>query len=499
MNDWELLTKPAILGTERQAFSLPKTQSPLSSLWAQLETMAPAEKLLHSAALLTEYRRIARQPLSFDEKPPLVPSQAETLPQCTAKAVELLRSILQEDNSNLQSALIKEWLRLLQAADQRVPFELLPILLDKAKQEKNLWPYLKHTMGQRGHWLIQLNPDWQALSDTLETTDVQEERWDTGSHVARLSYLQQVRAIEPSKARALLAATWQQETAQARQAFLATFWTQLSLEDEAFLENCLKDRSQIVRQLATQMLGSLESRFLKQLLERLSTYISVKKIRLKTTLEIKLPIKYEWAQEGIKEKPPSSSKMGEKAWWLYQMLLLVRPSFLLAYFELSAESYLKILRRTDFADMLSNALTVATQIHKDHSVATVLVRQSKKVLQTLTDLAAVFSEKERDTLLQEYLKTSKAFSTRPQIKQLVDLFPNGMSVNLSQALLTTSLPHLLKQKNNFGYAELMSLATALAPSCYEDISKLSENTHPATEEFLKIYEFRAQMTKELTQ
>jgi len=491
MNDWELLTKHAILGTERQAFSLPKTQSPLSSLSAQLETKEPAEKLLHSAALLTEYRHIAWQPLTFDEKPPLVPSQAETLPQCTA--VGLLRSILQEDNSNLQSALIKECLRLLQAAGQRVPFEFLPILLDKAKQEKNLWPYLKQTMGQRGHWLSQLNPDWQAFSDT----DVQDERWDTGSHAARLSYLQQARATEPSKARELLAATWQQETAQARQAFLATFWTQLSLDDEAFLENCLKDRSQIVRQLAAQMLGSLESRFLKQLLERLSTYISVKK-----TLEIKLPIKYEWAREGIKEKPPSS--MGEKAWWLYQMLLLVRPSFLLAYFELSAESYLKILRRTDFADMLSNALTVATQIHKDQSVATVLVRQSKKAnvfLQTLTDLADVFSEKERDALLQDYLKTSKAFTSWPQMKQLVDLFPNGMSVNLSQALLSTSLPRLLKQKNNYGYAELISLATALAPSCYKEISNkwLSDKTHPATEEFLKIYEFRAQMTKELMQ
>ncbi len=486
MNDWELLTKHAILGTERQAFSLPKTQSPLSSLSAQLETKEPAEKLLHSAALLTEYRRIGWQPLSFDEKPPLVPSQAETLPQCTA--VGLLRSILQEDNSNLQSALIKEWLRLLQAAGQRVPFEFLPILLDKAKQEKNLWPYLKPTMGQRGHWLIQFNPDWQADTDV---------RWDTGSHAARLSYLQQVRATDPTKARELLAATWQQETAQARQAFLAIFWSQLSLDDEAFLENCLKDRSQIVRQLAAQMLGSLESRFLKQLLERLSTYITIKK-----TLEVELPIKYDksvWV--GIKEKPPSS--MGEKAWWLYQMLLLVRPSFLLAYFELSAESYLKILRRTDFADMLSNALTVATKIHKDQSVATVLVRQSKKAnvfLQSLSDLASVFSEKERDSLLQDYLKTSKNVITWPQISQMVDLLPNGMSVNLSRALLSTSLPRLLKQKNNYGYAERISVA--LAPSCYEEISNnkwLSDKTHPATEEFLKIYEFRAQMTKELTQ
>ncbi|KHD09139.1 hypothetical protein PN36_12720 [Candidatus Thiomargarita nelsonii] len=492
MNDWELLTKHAILGTERQAFSLPKTQSP--SLSAQLETKEPAEKLLHSAALLSEYRRIGRQPISFDEKPPLVPSQAETLPQCTA--VELLRSILQEDNSNLQSALIKEWLRLLQAAEQRVPFDLLPILLDKAKQEKNLWPYLKHTMGQRGHWLSQLNPDWQVFSETM--TDVQDERWDSGSHAARLSYLQQVRATVPTKARELLAATWQQETAQARQAFLALFWSQLSLDDEAFLENCLKDRSQIVRQLAAQMLGSLESRFLKQVLERLSTYFSVK-----TTLEIKLPMQYDkTAWVGIKEKPPSSSKMGEKAWWLYQMLLLVRPTFLLAYFDLSADSYLKILRRTDFADMLSNALTVATQIHKDQSVATVLVRQKANVfLQTLTDLADVFSEKERDSLLQDYLKTSKAFTTWPQMKQLVDLFPNGLSINLSQSLLSTSLPRLLKQKNNYGYAEFMSLAAALAPSCYEKMSNkwLSDKTHPATEEFLKIYEFRAQMTQELTQ
>jgi hypothetical protein len=495
MNDWEHITKHAILGTQRQPFSLPK--SPLSSLWAQLETAEPAEKLLHSAALLTEYRRLGWQPSTI-ENPPLAPSQAETLPQCTPKAVELFRSILQENNSNIQSALLKEWLRLAQAAGQRVPFQILPVLLDKAKQDETLQPYLTDTIGQRGHWLAKLNPDWQDFSDTQPDVQVS---WETGSHAARLTYLQQCRATDPAQARELLAATWQQETAQARQAFLATFWTQLSLEDETFLENCLKDRSQVVRQLAAQMLGSLKSRFLKQLLERLSAYFSVKK----TTLEINLPSEYykAWTREGIKEKPPSSSKMGQKAWWLYQMLLSVRPSFLLAHFELSVETYLKILRKTDFADMLFDALTVATKTHQDQSVAAVLVQQSKRAdvfLKTLTDMAEALPEDERDTLLQTFLKTRKVFTNWTQVSQIVNLFPNGMSRNLSLALLT-NLSRLLKKKNSnyYGYSDLLSLAAVLAPSCYDDMLQENTEQHPAIENFLKIYHFRAQMTQEFTQ
>ncbi len=511
MNDWEHLTKHAILGTGGQAFSLP--QSPLSFLWAQLETKEPAEKLLHSAALLTEYRRVGWQ-LPTSEKQSIASSPPETLPLCTPKAVEYLRTILREEDREIQKALLGEWLRLAQAAKQRAPFEVLPVLLDKCKPNKHLHKYLSETIGQRGHWLAKRNPDWQSIADvqTFRTSEVQDsEIWETGSFEARLAYLQQCRATEPSKAQELLAGSWQTEAAQARQAFLATFWTQLSLEDEDFLESCFNDRSQIVRQLAAQMLGSLaDSRFLTQILERLSGYISVKQGRIKQTLEINLPSKYDkaWAREGIKEKPPSYLKVGSKAGWLYQMLLLVRPSFWLAHLGLSPETYLKMLRKTDFADTLYNALTTATKVHKDNSLVAMLVRQSKKievVLNTLADLAEALPDNEREIILQESLK-NKTFSTWTQINQVVDLFPNGMSSNLSKILIDNSQPLLLKkQQQGFYYSHyaLNSLAVVLAPSCYQELSTtlgkwMQSNTepHPATENFLKIYGFRYQMTQE---
>jgi len=495
MNEWEHLTKHAILGTGRQPFSLPNHQSPLSKLWAQLETQASEEKLLHGAALLTEYRRAGWQPPTHEMQS--IPSQPETLPQCTAKAASSLRMIWQEDNRDIQTSLLREWLHLAQTAGQRVPFELLPLLLDNAKKYKKLWPLLLDTIGQRGHWLAKLNQDWQYFAaEVLGDKDT----FTIGSHSARLAYLQQCRATNPPQARELLATSWQQEAAQERQEFLTILWNQLSLADADFLENCLNDRSQTVRQIAAQMLGSLaDSRLLKQMLERLSHYIRVKKGRLKPTLEINLPAKYDqkWASEGIKEKSPSYPKMGEKAWWLCQMLLRVRPSFLLAQLELSAESYLKMLRKTDFADMLYDTLITATKIHRDNLLAITLVKKSKAkdFLNTLSQLAEALPDVERERLLQEYLKSHKS-PTWFQMNQIVGLFPGRMSLNLSQTLIAI-LPQLLKHKKHESYknSALTSLAVVLAPECYESISQLAAE-HFGTEDFVRIYRFRSQMIKE---
>ena len=528
MKDWEHLTKHAILGTERQPFSLPQNQSAFSPLWAQLKTKESAEQLLHSAALLTEYRRLGWQPPILEHSP-IAPSLPETQPLCTPKAIEYLHTLLQEEDREIQNNLLKEWLFLAQKAGQRTPFDVLPVLLEMGNKHNELRPYLQNTVGQRGDWLAKLNPDWQYLNAQVsEYLEIQtSEIWETGSHEARLAYLRQCRVNDPAKARELVTTVWQQESVQKRQAFLTTFWTNLRLEDEDFLESCFNDRSQVIRQLAAQMLGSLaDSRFLKKILERLSSYINVKKGRIKTTLEINLPVTYDkaWTREGIKEKNSNLyyPSMGEKAWWLYQMLLAVRPSFLLMHLNLSTDSYLKFVDKTDFAEMLSHALLVATQTHKDGQVASMLIRQSKpkKFFHALTDFVEILTTDEVESLLKTHLEKTgkKALS---ELKQRDDLdqwsdfgkvvnrfFPNGLSATISRILLSHNLPVLLqkKEKNWYNlYHTFLLLAISLAPECYQDVQTILEKhtsdeaePHNAITQFIRIYRFRHQMNQEFT-
>ena len=460
---------------------------------------------MHCAALLSQYRRAGWQPPILDNSP-FTPCQSETLPPCTSKAFEFLRQILREENSEIQGKLLREWLYLAQTAGQRTPFEILPLLLNKGRENKQLIPYLITTIGQRGHWLAKLNPEWQYIVD-IQIFDKSNDVWETGNHAGRLAYLQWCRATEPAHARELLAASWQENAAQERQDFLTTFWTQLSLEDEDFLENCFNDRSLAVRQLAAQMLGNLAgSRLSTQLLERLSHYMILKKARLKTILEINLPAYYDktWAREGIKEKPPSYPTMGEKMGWLYQMLLLIRPSLLIAHLDLSIDAYLKVIGKTDFADVLSQALLAATQAHKDGTVATELIYQSrqKDFFNGLTQLVEVFSAEERETVLQEYLKRYKTFTGWHQVNQMIKLFPEGFSTHSSQILLTAGLPSLLKknQPSSHKHSALSLLAVTLASASYDEIKAASWLQNDIVQEnFLKIYHFRYQMNQEFKQ
>src|SRR5437762_1943286 len=77
--------------------------------------------------------------------------------------------------------------------------------------------------------------------------------WETSPRAARELLLQQLRSTDPARAREQLAQTWETEGADERAAFLATFRTGLSLDDEPFLESALDDRSKVVRRTAADL------------------------------------------------------------------------------------------------------------------------------------------------------------------------------------------------------------------------------------------------------
>jgi hypothetical protein len=330
-NIWQSVVSAALLGTERQSFTYPTATGKLGQLLTQLSEQSsqqssersPEANLLLTAATLALYRRAGWLPEKFpiSSEQFLSEHSLDNLPRCKIRSVTCLQQILRGQYAQC----LPEWLTLASQAGQRVPELYLPELLDLAKQQRGLRAALLPVLGQRGRWLAKQNPDW-SYAVALPT----EEDWETGSAAARLLYLSELRESDPDRARALLQATWSQETASDRAKFLETLRTRLSMADEPFLMEGLNDRSKEVRRVAADLLSSLpESRLCQTVATYTTRYlITTAATQTQTTeplqcLRVDLPATLEpiLIQCGIEPKPPKrSANLGEKAWWLLQLL-----------------------------------------------------------------------------------------------------------------------------------------------------------------------------------
>jgi hypothetical protein len=215
--------------------------------------------------------------------------------------------------------LLGEWLHLAAIAQQRISDMLLPVILDKGKQQRELRSAILPALGQRGRWLAAQNPDWSYAVDLPTEAD-----WEIGTTAARLLALQALRSHDPDHARELLQATWHQEAAGDRVKFLATLETGLSLADESFLAQALGDRSKEVRRMAIHLLSSLPgSRLGQQLAEHARQWVSLVR-QSPASIQVQLPdhLTNDLVQLGIEPKSSAATQaqLGEKAWWLLQVV-----------------------------------------------------------------------------------------------------------------------------------------------------------------------------------
>ncbi|MDX2232646.1 MAG: DUF5691 domain-containing protein [Leptolyngbyaceae cyanobacterium bins.349] len=311
---WQAIATAALIGTTRQPFQPPPTSGQLGYILSQLQAKPPETALLLAAATVALHQRVGWLPPTVAPAS-ASPCPAADLPRCSPRASRCLQQILQGPYPQL----LPEWLHLAAIAQQRVPEMHLPALLDKGRQTRQLRPAIVPVLGQRGRWLAAQNPDWSYAVALTTDTD-----WETGTTAARLLALQELRSHQPDLARELLQATWSQEAASDRAKFLETLQTGLSLADEPFLEQALGDRSKEVRRVAADLLASLpDSRLCQHVAVALSPYLSLKR-QPDLSLQVQLPDHFDptWTQLGIDQKPITvvNTRLGEKAWWLLQMI-----------------------------------------------------------------------------------------------------------------------------------------------------------------------------------
>ena len=370
---WPAATNAALLGTDRAAVTLPSDDGPLGAACAGLarDETDPSAALLRIAAAASAYRRCGWLPARTEEPPPAA-CTPDPHPLCPTAAAGLLRRILQGEHESLLGA----WLALAAKHGVRAPADTLRDLLDLGRRDPGLRSLILAAGGTRATWLAGFNEDWSyavagATADGLVAT------LETGTGPARLAALQQLRRIDPERGRAEVEKSWAQESPAERAGFVAAFIHGLSEADEPFLERALDDRRKEVRQQAAALLAKLPaSALVARMVARATAVLSLGKAGLlkRTRIEVTPPAGADTAlvRDGVEPKPPTGSGIGERAWWLAQIVGAVPPSTWTSAWSLDSAAVLRAADANEWYDSLVAGWLIATERNRDAAWARAL-------------------------------------------------------------------------------------------------------------------------------
>jgi hypothetical protein len=150
---------------------------------------------------------------------------------------------------------------------------------------------------------------------------------------------------------------------------VAALAAKLNMDDEPLLESALDDRSKEVRRAAAELLTGLpESRRAQRMLARalpLLAWIPAEKPRMlglrqgqPARLEIALPDACDqpMIRDGIEPKPPADRQdLGQKAWWLFQILRTVPPAIWSRRFNIAPAELIEAAARGEWHALLHEA------------------------------------------------------------------------------------------------------------------------------------------------
>jgi hypothetical protein len=253
----------AALGTNVHSFNVPdRTQlSELVTKWDGLTS--PSQQLLATAsALMLAHRTAPIKPTISTPADPVFPMDRR--PLCGGRTIRLFM-LMQNGH---YGKVVTEWLRAVAVAEQRVPEELLPTLLELGNTNKTWRALILDVIGERGYWLAEqareMNWGWCCIADP-------DHGWATEDREMRKAQFENLRHVDPAAARDLLIATWDSESEEDRIGFLNLLKGNLNMDDEPFLESLLTDKPTAQSETARQLLAWLpESRITQRMQARMT-------------------------------------------------------------------------------------------------------------------------------------------------------------------------------------------------------------------------------------
>ncbi len=253
---------------------------------------------------------------------------------------------------------LPEFLHHLSLNKKGLPPEILPDLLEQSLTTPELWRSLKENIGKRGEWLIRLNPDWSRLLDEPE-----EENWEEVHHDLRLRIFRKINQENPEKALNMLKETWRTESMNRRLDFLKVLEKNVSPLSETFLEGLLDDRRKEIRRAAVRLLAKANDTALAdRMFDRASNYVTLNRGKVSVNLPDRL--EDDMIRDGIDPRV-QWFKGGVKAGRLGQILALVHPQRWCKKFGMNAKEVLAVFTKSDWAELMAQAMIEATALHED--------------------------------------------------------------------------------------------------------------------------------------
>jgi hypothetical protein len=504
MSAWLKIVKTAVIGLERRTLPEFESSDRLCGLINQLAGGEPEGALLNAAAAASIYDRAGR--LAVKESRPLPePCALSDLPRITSRAALRLRSIL----NGQYPEVLEEWLLAATENGWRASEELLPALLDLGRSKRELCEAIKPVLGERGIWLARQNPDWDY---TIETND--ETTWETGSRAQRLEYLKKLRSQNAALARELLAATWPSESADIRLDLLGALSCGLSPDDESFLEAVLDDKRKEVRRRAADLLASLPfSGLCRRMTTRLDLLLEYKNRALgRDVIEVVLPVECDKSmlRDGIEPKPPQA-QIGERSWWLQQMLAAVPPSYWSQRWSRSPADLVKAAGRGEWRELLLMAWAAASARHRDVTWLEALLDEKLRepTAVGVPELFQALSPGMQGTYCLKVARRNTSLNPDQPLHWLLNCYRSQWSEELSRIMMQSLVKHcaqrgfqnapqdvwawngLLTISGRYFNVSLADEATALISSAIADPAE----SLPSIERFLDLIQFRSEMIK----
>lgn len=359
------LVQTALVGTQKPHV-FPGGES--DAIGAVFETIAkeplpPALKVLRLAAALAVAARCGHVPHVLP-----VENSFQRSTQVAAKADPVIEEILSDGPMRLQAELLDH----LNGLQLRLPSKFLTTALALGRNEIAIRDRLIPAIGSRGKWLASQNKAWSYAAVEKVTDQVPSmDHWNHGPFLERLAWFEAERRRDPVAARTVLASEFGDLPVPERARLARAIEVNLGHDDEAFLNDCLKDRAKEVRAAAARVLAILpESAYSQRMGARMSALLSHIGCWVVEAPEVTTP-DASWKDDQIETKKSSQDRLGERAWLLAQLVARMHPAWWIEKLKMLPESLLRWSANSPWKDSLHQGWIEAVAEHPnaDWSVA----------------------------------------------------------------------------------------------------------------------------------
>lgn len=348
---WTGLLPAATVGTDRQPGPWPLPGGDIGALARQAtEGAEPATALLRAAAVLATCALAGAQgPVWAEPLPAVAPD--DTVPALDAGAAgDAVAWALQSGLARLQH----EALLCVGRAGLRLPPRLLPLALEMGRRAVALRAPLLAVLGERGLWLAAQRADWAFAAGASDTAG-DDATWTDGTLEQRRAWFSRARAADPAAARERLQAALPELPARERADLVAALATDVGPDDEALLDTLRADRSREVRQAALALLLRLPGAAHPQrAAARLAPLVTLEPGLLRKHWHIDAPTAppADAKADQLDTPRPEKDSLGERAWWLYQLVRQVPLGWWTAHTGMSPAELLAWAAKTDWTEAL---------------------------------------------------------------------------------------------------------------------------------------------------